>query len=67
MKRSSSNESYHHHHVKNKLRKTSQSKRAKQFSTTDKSQTVHQRKETKKENKRNYKRQKHQNTINDKF
>ena len=72
IKRSSSNEIYHHHDVKNKLRKTKQNKRAKQFSTTDKSQTVHKRKE--KEKKKNQKRKqkklqkaKAQNTINDKF
>ena len=51
MKRSSSNEIYHHHDVKNKLRKTKQNKRAKQFSTTDKSQTVHKRKEKEKKPK----------------
>lgn len=51
IKRSSSNEIYHHHDVKNKLRKTKQNKRAKQFSTTDKSQTVHKRKEKEKKPK----------------
>ena len=71
MKRSSSNEIYHHHDVKNKLRKTKQNKRAKQFSTTDKSQTVHKRKEKEKKNQKRKQKKlqkaKAQNTINDKF